>query len=204
MSFPDNIGFYDFVAADPTSVFQNHNEWRLWTSLFVHADISHLLSNMFMFMPLCYLLTAYFSFWFFPVWGLFCGGLVNIIVLRTLPAHTAIIGLSGVVYWMGAAWFTLFALIDTRKTVKLRVSLFIVLSIILFAPEVYQPGISYLSHLIGYIFGCLSALVFYILNLKKIKSAEIKIVEPIEDGPTVQPEQDIAQPQEQANSIDED
>ena len=52
--------------------------------------------------------------------ALLLGGLINAVVLQTMAPETFLIGISGVVYWMGAAWLTLFLLVDRRKIFKRR------------------------------------------------------------------------------------
>ena len=108
--------------------------------------MGHLMNNALLFIPLAYLLTAYFGAWFFPILGLFSGGLINSIVLGTMPPETQLIGISGVVYWIGGAWLTLFLLIDRRKNFSLSFRECAFLMLMLFIPETYWPHISYASH----------------------------------------------------------
>lgn len=167
------FGLQTWMAASFDSVFIRQEYWRLWTTLFAHADFGHLLNNALLFIPLSYLLYAYFGFWFFPVAGLFIGGLTNAYVLTTMDPQTQLVGISGVVYWMGGAWFTLFLLIDRRKSVKHRVANILFLMLMLFIPENYWPHISYMAHFVGFVFGILSALGLYALLYKRIKQAEV-------------------------------
>jgi rhomboid protease GluP len=155
-------------------VFESHEYWRPWTALFAHADLGHLMNNTLLFLPLTYLLSSYYSLFLFPFLGLFLGGIINFFVLKSLPIDASLIGISGVVYWMGAVWLTLFVLIDTRKSLRRRVALAIFLTVVLFAPQTYEAGISYLSHLLGYAFGILSGLIYYGINRRKFKAAEVK------------------------------
>jgi rhomboid protease GluP len=161
------------LIASPDLVFQKHEYWRAWTTLFIHADIEHLLSNTFLFVPLTYLLVGYYGPVYFPVVGIFIGGLVNLVVLKTLPPEVSLLGISGVVYWMGASWLTLYIIIDRRKKLRYRFAIALFLSLTLFIPEKYQPQVSYLSHLLGFVTGILSAFFLYVKNAKKWKAAEI-------------------------------
>lgn len=158
--------------ATPTEVFNLHHYWKAWSTLFAHADLEHLLSNAILFIPLTYLLAGYYGLVFFPVLGLFIGGLVNLLVLKTLDDGTSLLGISGVVYWMGATWLTLFVLIDRRKKLRYRFAIALFLSLFLFLPDKYQPHISYLSHLLGFLFGILSGAVYYLIRRQKILSSE--------------------------------
>lgn len=162
-----------WMPASGEMVFQKHEYWRLWTTLFAHSDLGHVLSNLLLFFPFSYFLMSYFGFLFFPVVGLVIGGLINYFVLMTMPESVSVIGVSGVVYWMGAAWITLSLLIDRRGSFQKRLIKTIGISAMLFFPQTYKPEISYLSHLLGYAFGIVSALVFYYFNRQKFKSAEV-------------------------------
>ena len=155
------------------SVFAEHEWWRPWTALFIHADFGHLASNGILFIPLTFLLAGYFGAWFFPIFGIFIGGLVNFLVLLTMPDQTELLGMSGMGYWMGAAWFTLYLILDTRYRLRRRFAYVIFLSMMMFVPETYQPDVSYMSHLFGFIAGVISALMLFALRRSRFRAAEI-------------------------------
>lgn len=156
-----------------SSVFEKHQYYQLWTSLFVHADSSHTLSNLILFVPLLYLLSAYFGNWLWPFFALFIGGAINAIVLQTLPPDVALIGISGVDNWLGAVWLTLFFLIDRRENRRRRFAVVLFVTFVLFVPDTYKPGISYLSHFIGYVLGVLSGLLFFYWRKDQFQKAEV-------------------------------
>lgn len=185
--FIDLLHARDWMTASPRQVFGDGEYWRLWTTLFVHADLEHLLSNTLLFLPLVYLLTAYFGLWLFPVVGFFIGGLTNWLVLKTLPLSATLVGVSGVVYWMGAAWFTLYYLIDHRKNPKARFANILFLTLMLFVPETYKPQVSYLSHFIGFGFGVISAYTYYYINQAAFRRAEV--IETIYEDNEIVPEE---------------
>lgn len=162
-----------WMAASGEMVFHEHQYWRLWTALFAHADLEHLLSNAIFFFPFTYFLSSYFGLWFVPILGLLMGGVINFFVLQGMPPQINLIGISGVVYWLGAAWLTLFFMIDHRQSLRRRIAKVAVISLVLFAPQVYKPEVSYMSHAVGYLFGMLSALVYYWIYRKKFLKAEI-------------------------------
>ncbi|MGE4132225.1 MAG: hypothetical protein AB7F86_11345 [Bdellovibrionales bacterium] len=103
---------------------------------------------------------------------------MNLLVLRSLPFHTELLGFSGVTYWMGGAWLTFFLLIDRRKSLRRRWALASVLFVMLFAPETYEPSVSYLSHFYGFILGVISSLAYYRLNRSPILAQEVWITLP--------------------------
>lgn len=167
-------GAHDFMIASRDLVFTKGQYWRLWTSLFAHGGFDHLLGNALLFFPLSYLLMAHFSLLFFPMVAFLLGGLINAVVLQTMAPETFLIGISGVVYWMGAAWLTLFLLVDRRKIFKRRFAYALFLALMIFVPETYKPEVSYLSHFVGFIFGIGSAMIYYGINIAHFRAAEVK------------------------------
>lgn len=166
------IGRWVEWTASPRLVFERGEIWRAWTTVFAHADWSHLLSNLILFVPFSYALLSYFSPWFFPLAGFVAGGLVNLAVLAGMPAGAHLVGLSGVVYWMGAAWITLGFLLDRRAKAIVRAVKALGVSLLLFAPQLYKPEVSYLAHALGYVFGVASALAYYRLRRAEFRAAE--------------------------------
>lgn len=175
------FGADKWMSANAQSVFQGEEYWRAWTTLFAHADFGHIASNLFLFIPFAYFLTGYFGYLFFPIIAFFTGGLLNLLVMKTMPPHVGLIGVSGVVYWMGAAWMTLSFLIDRRESTGRSLVKITAISAILFIPDSFKASVSYLSHFGGFIMGFLSALVFYFVNFKRLRSVDEFISIPLED-----------------------
>ncbi|MBL7543612.1 MAG: rhomboid family intramembrane serine protease [Bdellovibrionaceae bacterium] len=169
-----NEPFQKTISASGHLVFQEAQYWRLWTTLFAHADFAHLLGNLVLLLPLSFVITSYFGVWVFPMLGLFVGGVINYVVLKTMPVSTGLIGISGVVYWMGSLWIVLFMLIDRRKSVRQRIALGLFFTVVLFIPETYKAEISYLSHFVGYVLGVISGGLIYVLYRKTFLAAEVK------------------------------
>ncbi len=168
------------MPASALTVLKHHEYWRLWTALFAHGDLAHILGNLFLFVPFAYFLSRYFSLWLFPAIGFLLGGLINYIVIYNLPyPETTIIGVSGVVYWMGAVWMTLSFFIDRRETLIQRWLRVTGVSIVLFFPTTFLPEVSYLSHFLGYVFGVITGILVYFVYRKRFISAEV--VEEIND-----------------------
>lgn len=168
--------FSDWISATPFQVFTQHEYWRAWTALFAHADMGHLISNSMILLPLCHFLTGYYGFWFFPFAGIFIGGITNLLVLSTMPQHVALLGISGVVNWMGSAWLTLYVIIDRRESMRRRLGVAVCLTMMLFVPETFRPEVSYLSHFVGFVLGIFSALGYYFIHRRTIEAAEVREV----------------------------
>lgn len=173
LNWSDAFGFSETFKATRENVFESHQYYRLWTSLFVHGDGSHLFSNMVLFIPLLFLLGAYFGGVFWPLMAVLIGGLINAIVLQTLAPEVALIGISGVDNWMGAVWLILYYLIDRRDSRRRRFAVMLFTTFMLFVPDTYRPGVSYLSHFVGYILGLISGYLFYLLNQRAFQAAEV-------------------------------
>lgn len=183
----DFMGLRDLMPVSKDAFYQKHEYWRAWTALIAHADWGHLFSNLFLFVPLSYFLFGYFGPWYFPVTGFFVGGLVNMATILTMPSQVDLIGVSGVVYWMGAAWLTLYLLIERRESVRRRLFKVLIIAVGLFLPESYKPEVSYLAHFYGFVAGVVSSFGYYALNRNRILAAIVTetIVEPDDEGPPV-------------------
>ena len=163
-----------WMSATPQAVLGRHELWRAWTTLFVHADARHLLSNSLLFFILGLFLNGYFGIFVFPVLAFFMGGLTNLIVLRQMPEATELIGVSGVVFWMGGFWLVLYFMIDRRKSILQRALRAMGVGLALFMPaEAFDPSISYSSHLFGFFSGVICAGIYFIFKRHKFRSAEV-------------------------------
>lgn len=168
-----------WMPASKELVFNKHQYWRLWTTLFVHADMAHLLSNLILFIPFSYFLSGHFGLFFFPFFGFFMGGIINACVLLTMPSTTWLIGVSGVVHFIGAAWMILSFFInkdakDKRQPLSKLLLKIVGISVILFIPDTYKPQVSYLSHFIGYTLGILCGTILFLIKRHQYHEALVK------------------------------
>ncbi|MBV2168806.1 MAG: rhomboid family intramembrane serine protease, partial [Bdellovibrio sp.] len=111
----DGLRAASWMPASRQTVFSHYEFWRLWTTLFAHADLGHLTSNSFLFFIFGYFLSGYFGVVVFPLSALIFGGFTNAIVLLTYDPTVHLIGVSGVVYWMGGVWLVLYLLLDQQR-----------------------------------------------------------------------------------------
>jgi rhomboid protease GluP len=169
----NNFESANLITAVPQKVFEGKEYWRLWSALFAHADVGHLLSNSLLFSGFAYFLFGYFGSFVFPFMAIFFGGVVNYLVLKTMPPAAELLGISGVVYWMGAVWLTLYFLIETRAAISRRLIKTLGIAAMLFIPETYHQNVSYLSHLLGFVFGTGFAIFYYWSRRKYFKKAEV-------------------------------
>lgn len=169
----NDFNMANVITAIPQNVFEGHEYWRLWTALFAHADIGHLFSNSLLFSVFAYFLFGYFGSFVFPFMAIAFGGLINYMVLKTMPATAVLLGISGVVYWMGAAWLTLYFLLETRERISKRLIKTLGIAAVLFIPETYHQDVSYLSHFIGFVFGVVFAAFYYLSRREQFRKAEV-------------------------------
>ena len=185
-------GFGDKMPASPRAVFEHGEIWRLWTTLFAHADIGHLASNSLLFFILGFFLNGYFGSLVFPLAALAFGGLTNLIVLRTYEPEIYLIGASGVVYWMGGVWLVLYFILSRQKNLAQRTLRTLGVAILIFMPaQTFEPHISYRTHFIGFVLGIGFGCIHYFKNRRRYLAAEIR--ETIIDE--VDPEDDLPPPE---------
>lgn len=169
----DLFGLAPLMPASFENVVLKGEYYRLWTALFAHGDLAHILSNLFLFVPFAFYLSRYFSLWLFPLIGFFLGGLINLLVVYYLGGRISIIGVSGVVYWMGATWMTLSFFIDRRESLTARFIKVSGVSLVLFFPTTFLPEVSYFSHFLGYVTGILTGCFVYAVFRKRFLAAEV-------------------------------
>lgn len=163
---------HQWMEARAVDVFEKHELWRLWTTLFAHADLGHLVSNSILFFILGYFLNGYFGLLVFPSAALAFGGIINAIVLKSYPPDVALIGMSGVVYWMGGAWLALYFALDKRRTAFQRFLRIMGVALGLFMPaSAFDPSISYGAHLVGFILGLLYGVLYYFFHRRIFEEA---------------------------------
>lgn len=179
----DILGASSWMTGIPERVFSGHEYWRLWTGLIAHADLGHLLSNSVLFLAFAYLLYGHFGSWVFPGAALALGGLTNLVVLATMPSGASLLGISGVVYWMGGAWLALYFHLETRDKLAVRMLKAMGVGVVLFIPETILPEVSYLSHFVGFLNGLLFGTLYFRWNRQRFRRAEVVetiIEEPVE------------------------
>jgi rhomboid protease GluP len=171
----DGLHASQWMIATAEAVFQKHEYWRLWTSLFAHADIGHLASNSLLFFVLGYFLYGYFGLLVFPTLAIAFGGLSNALTLLTYEPSVGILGMSGVVYWMGGFWLVLYLFLDKQRTYFQRTLRVGGVALGIFMPtSAFEPQISYKAHLFGFVIGVVSGAIYYFFRRDKFKTALIE------------------------------
>ena len=164
----------EWMPATHDAIFIKHEMWRAWTTLLVHADARHLVANCFLFYIIGLFLCGFFGFFIFPFLAFAMGGVTNLIVLHGMRSDTQLIGVSGVVFWMGGFWLVLYFLFDRRRSMVARALRAGGVSLLLFMPaEAFDPSISYAAHFTGFVIGAASGVIYYRWRRPEFKAAEV-------------------------------
>jgi len=175
----------EWMPASLKTVFIDGQWWRLWTTLFAHGDLGHLVSNTLLFTILGYVLSGYFGPFVFPLGAILFGGLTNLLVLTTYPEQVKLIGISGVVYWMGGFWLFLYLALDKVRSMKQRILRSLGVALSIFMPSTaFDPQVSYQAHLVGFVLGVFSGVLYYTLMKSEFAHALVydTIIETDDEG----------------------
>jgi rhomboid protease GluP len=165
------------LAATQNLVYQKGEIWRLMTTLWVHADIAHLLANSGLFLIFGLFLRNYFGLWAFPGLSLLGGMATGALALLTYDPETRLIGASGMVYFMAALWLFLFLKHADYLSWTHRVMRTIAFALVVLVPTQFEPQVSYRTHAIGFALG----LFFGWLSAPWMKPVTILSVSPHEE-----------------------
>ena len=169
----DFHGIASRMPASGEQVFVQGEYWRLCTSILVHADLKHLLSNALGVIGLGYLLYGYFGFRIYPCLILVAGILITLVALATYPPHTFLLGSSGCVYFMAGFWLTMYVCLERRFSIGKRLLRSLGFLLIVLFPTSINPEISYRSHAIGFGVGIVVSGLYFIKRKNSLREAEI-------------------------------
>lgn len=173
----DVFGLASYLPASRESVYFHGQYWRLATSMLVHADFQHFLSNGVVLGVLAFLLYGYYGVEVYPGWTIVFGTIVTGLSLRTYPAQTSLVGASGVVYLMAGFWLTLYLLLERRVSIGKRLVRAIGFGFIVLVPTAFEPTVSYRTHLIGLLVGVGFAIAYFWKYKDELRAAERVVYE---------------------------
>jgi membrane associated rhomboid family serine protease len=143
--------------ASGRKVFVEHQYWRLATTIFLHADMQHLLSNTPLLLIFGWFLRAFFGLKIFPLAALGTGIFSNALSLLYYEPDTRLIGASGMVYGMAALWLVYYVRYETGHSLGKKLFRATGFSLALLFPTTFQANVSYIAHGAGYISGLIIA-----------------------------------------------
>jgi rhomboid protease GluP len=178
ISWSDYHGAEKWMAASRDLVFENKEYWRLLTTLFVHADAGHLVSNAALYAILSFLLFGYFGALVFPLASWLLAIPMTALALKTYPGATELIGASGLVHLMGGIWLSLYLLIATNKSLGQRTLRSIGVMLGIFFPTSFEAKTSYRVHFIGLAIGLAAGALYHFFNHRRLHAHEVKYRDP--------------------------
>jgi rhomboid protease GluP len=156
-------GIMDLFLQINKKIIYEYEIWRLFTSMFIHADPIHIFSNMVALLLFGATVETYKNIskiQFLIVY--FTSGLIgNLFSLFLLPLNSVSLGASGAIFGILGVAFIIIAT-DYQPLLFLAliyIGFFIITS--------FTPGINYWAHLFGLLGGILFGYLFYIHNRKK-------------------------------------
>ena len=179
--------FFDFnflLEASHKEVLVKNKYWKAWTTTLIHGDTTHLLSNSSMLLFWGFMSAAYYGPIFYPLVSFFINGLLTILVLNFYPENTILLGSSGLVFFLGGHWVTLYIFIDRQFSLPKRLFKAFGVALILFFPSTFSPNTSYLAHYIGLVGGIVFGAGHFFYKKNKFRDHErwIEIInEELED-----------------------
>jgi rhomboid protease GluP len=182
LAWRNGASLLPILAASSEAVLERREYWRLLTAIAVHADVLHALSNAIYLGAFAYLLFGYFGVWVFPVLSLAMAVLTNYFSLLTYSPNVALVGASGLVYWMAGFWLSMYLLVERSVGPGKRVLRAVCLALLVLFPTTVQANVSYRTHAIGVALGAVSALAYFQRNRRSIRMAEVvEEEEPFDD-----------------------
>ena len=144
--------FY-FLAQTSQLFFQEHYYWQLFTAMFVHFTILHILFNMYGLYYFGRLNEAHYSVPQYLAIYLGSGLLGNIVSLYLLPFDIPSGGASGAI----------FGLVGSQVAIEKKpqhMGMALVYAVLLFIQSSAGPGVNIFAHLFGLIGGLVLGLIF--------------------------------------------
>ena len=152
--------------------FYEGEYWRAITAIFIHSDFEHIFANSYMLLFFSFLVYGYFGPIVYPFITVLGAAIVNVLTVSTYRPEVNLLGASGLVYLLGGFWLTMYLLIQRQYEMKYRVLRVLGFAAIVFFPSTFTQTTSYKAHALGFIFGIVIAIGYFILQRSQIRSHE--------------------------------
>ena len=162
----------EYLPAVNRKIFEQDQWWRLFTATLIHADMGHLLSNLYMLGIFSFFVYGYFGFTVYPLLSFFAAGIVNALSIHTYPPDVRLLGASGLVYLLGGFWLTMYLFIQRQYTYTHRLVRVLGIALLVFFPTSFKPTTSYRAHFIGFTVGVAFALFYFLTHRHQIRKKE--------------------------------
>ena len=157
---------FDFFYVSRESIIKSHEYWRLFTALLGHGDMMHLLHNAPVYLFFAWILQGYFGLFASVVLPLVVGVVSNAVAVYFYDDHIKLLGASGMIFGMVGLWLVLYVHFDQGNWWVKRVMRAIGFSLMVLFPQTYDPKVSYLAHLSGFLAGILLGRLFLPIFVK--------------------------------------
>jgi rhomboid protease GluP len=151
-----NFNFFMLLIQINQNVLLNFEVWRLLTAIFLHADLFHLVSNMFGLLIFGTFLEQYVKKLHYVALYLISGIIGNIFTLMLFPPDTISLGASGAIFGLIGASF--YIILNEGEKILIIIGL---VYITYFLISSFLPGINVWAHIFGLISGFVYALIAY-------------------------------------------
>ena len=166
----DVIRLYSFGALEWHSVIEQSEYYRLFTSMFIHFDFSHLSSNMISLLAISSHLEPSIShiryIVIYIVSGL-CASISSVIYHAHIDETVISVGASGAIFGVFGA-YAVYALFNKLNGQYVSAGRIAIVSLLMLYSGMSSPSIDNAAHLGGIICGCLIAFICCISSKNKI------------------------------------
>lgn len=177
----DPFGLSVYMPAIQKNIFGLKEWWRVISATFIHADGSHLLSNLYMLGIFSFFIFGYFNLRLYFVTVFIAASMVNAITVLTYAPDVKLIGASGLVYVLGGFWLSMYLFIQRQYGVLNRLLRTLGVALIIFFPTSFVPTTSYKAHAFGFVIGALLGGIYFLANKKEIRKQEVyKVIDSYE------------------------
>lgn len=173
-----NPGTIDFWVSRE-AVFGQGKYWKLFTALFTHSDMLHLLSNLPLFLIFGWHLRTFFGFRIFPLVAILAGIASNFLTIYFYADNTRLVGASGMLYAMVSLWLLYYVKFETSYSFWNKIMRATAFALVLLFPTTFQENVSYLAHFWGFICGIFFGLLF-------LPITEVQTVAPTIENPATE------------------
>lgn len=162
--------FPEGLWASYERVYQHKEYWRLITSLFVHADMKHLMDNSLLFLIFGSLLYFFYGIIVFPITSLLIGIITSAISVYFHEPQIRMLGASGMIYGMVAMWTVLYIRYEIHYSLPMRIFRVLGFCLIILFPTSFHMEVDYLAHAVGFFIGIFAGLLSIIMTAKRVEN----------------------------------
>lgn len=163
---------YEYFVASGKSLFVDKRYWQLVTTTFAHADFSHLVSNSYMLGIIGYFVYAYFGFLVYPLIAIIFSAVINLTAIATYDESTRLLGASGMVYFLYGFWLAMYVFIERKFSIASRLIRVVGFGLVVLFPSTFEPQVSYRTHAIGFLYGIMFAVGYFLIKKEEIRKSE--------------------------------